>query len=207
MSLLKKIFKNARKPEGILGKLSVKIMNVVHGAISAWGMKHLTLSGDELLLDIGCGGGENVAEFLKRLPHGRVVGLDYSEMSVMAARDLNRAEITAGRCEIMEGDARKLPFAPESFDIVTAFETIYFWPEIDSCFAEVRRVLKKGGVFMINNEFDGVNERGKRWLEIVEGMTGYTAAELEDLLRAAGFSSVAVDHDAGGYLNVLAYKK
>ena len=39
--------------------------------------------------------------------------------------------------------------------MVTAFETVYFWPELAQNFREVYRVLKPGGVFFICNEANG----------------------------------------------------
>ena len=51
----------------------------------------------------------------------------------------------------------KLPFGNEAFDIITAFETIYFWPNINEAFKQVYRVLKGSGTFMICNESNGKN--------------------------------------------------
>ena len=111
--------------------------------------------GDEDVLDCGCGGGANLAQLLRLLPEGRVTGLDYSPISVEKAREVNRAAIDAGRCTVVQGNVLELPFESSSFDVVTAFETVYFWPELVRCFAEIHRVLKPGGVFMITNEATG----------------------------------------------------
>ena len=43
------------------------------------------------------------------------------------------------------------------YELATAFETIYFWPGLEKCFAEVARILKPGGIFMIVNESDGTD--------------------------------------------------
>ncbi len=48
-----------------------------------------------------------------------------------------------------------LPFADTSFDVATAFETVYFWPDIRRSLSEVARVIRRGGTFMISNEVDG----------------------------------------------------
>ncbi len=45
-----------------------------------------------------------------------------------------------------------------AFDLATAFETVYFWPGLEKCFAEVCRILKPGGTFPICNESDGTDE-------------------------------------------------
>ncbi len=50
-----------------------------------------------------------------------------------------------------------MPFDDEAFDCVSAFETVYFWEDLEKCFAEVHRVMKNGGTFLICNESDGTN--------------------------------------------------
>ena len=55
----------------------------------------------------------------------------------------------------------KLPFRGETFDVITAFETIYFWPDISEAFKKVYKILKIGGTFMICNESNGEIQRMK----------------------------------------------
>jgi hypothetical protein len=69
-----------------------------------------------------------------------------------------------------------------------------FWPGLERCFAQVARVLKPGGLFLICNESDGLDTAGKKFEKIIDGMKCYTAEELEDALREAGFSEVSTDH-------------
>ncbi len=205
MGLLKKIFSNAVKPQGLVGKFVVSIMNRGHAPIAAWGFSHLSLRGDEDALDCGCGGGANIARFLRALPRGHATGLDYSE--VAKTRQLNATAIAAGRCEVVQCALPEMPFGDERFDVVTAFETIYFWPEIEDCFRAVLRVLRPGGVFMITNEAGKKSEKSLKWTKIVDGMTIYTAEELEELLTRAGFVCVETDGSAkDDRLNVRAYK-
>ena len=70
---------------------------------------------------------------------------------------VNAQAIRESRCKVVEGAVAELPFGKDTFDMVTAFETIYFWPDIEHCFNEVKRVLKDGGVFAIVNEDDGLS--------------------------------------------------
>jgi ubiquinone/menaquinone biosynthesis C-methylase UbiE len=85
---------------------------------------------------------------LKRASEGRVCGLDYSEVCVEKTTRLNRKAVRAGRAEIRLGSVSENPWPDNSFDVVTAFETIYFWPNFAGDLREVRRVLKPGGVFL-----------------------------------------------------------
>ena len=102
--------------------------------------------------------------------------------------------IDAGRCAVRQGDVSELKLSNESFDLATAFETVYFWPGLERCFAQVARVLKPGGLFLICNESDGLDATGKKFEKIIDGMKCCTAEELEDALREAGFSEVSTDH-------------
>ena len=68
MSIIKNIFQNFRKPKNsFMGRCIVKMMNQGHNRISLWCIDNFVkLSGGETVLDIGCGGGQNVANFIKR---------------------------------------------------------------------------------------------------------------------------------------------
>ena len=72
MGLLRKFFSNTGKPQGTMGKIVVAMMNRVHAGIAAWGFSHLDLQGSEQVLDCGCGGGANIAVFLRMVDEGRV---------------------------------------------------------------------------------------------------------------------------------------
>lgn len=77
---------------------------------------------------MGCGGGANIAVMLKNNPESIVDGLDYSVESVAFSKKTN-APYIGKRCTIQQGDVSSLPYADSSLDYVTAFETIYFWPD------------------------------------------------------------------------------
>ena len=140
-------FENTRKPVGLGGKIMVAMMNIGHSAMAAWGLHFLQPAPDAMVLDCGCGGGANIKTLLKLCPKGKVQGIDYSAVSVEKTRKVNAGAIAAGRCAVQQASVAELPFEAEQFDIVTAFETVYFWPELAQNFREVYRVLKLGGTF------------------------------------------------------------
>ena len=140
-------FENTRKPVGLGGKIMVAMMNLGHSAMAEWGMRFLQPAPDAMVLDCGCGGGANIKTLLKLCPNGKVQGIDYSAVSVEKARKVNARAIAAGRCTVQQASVAELPFEAEQFDAVTAFETVYFWPELAQNFREVYRVLKPGGIF------------------------------------------------------------
>lgn len=196
MGLLSKFFNNARKPVGFLGKLMVNGMNGGdHAAMANWALSSLPIKGNGQILDVGCGGGANIARLLKCCPNGTVTGIDYSSVSVEKSRQVNAQAIRESRCKVVEGSVAELPFGKDTFDMVTAFETIYFWPDIEHCFNEVKRVLKDGGVFAIVNEDDGLSGTNERWEKIIEGMHTYTPQEIRLHLTNTGFSDINVERN------------
>ena len=54
-------FENTRKPRGIGGKVMVAAMNLGHRALSGWGLRQIDVVPDAQVLDVGCGGGANIA--------------------------------------------------------------------------------------------------------------------------------------------------
>ena len=198
--------KNTRKPTGLGGKLMLNMMNLCHAPLADWGMKCLPLPADTRVLDCGCGGGANMRKLLRKCPRGVVKGIDYSPLSVEKARRLTAAAISDGRCTVCQGSVENILFASGWFDAVTAFETVYFWPDPARCFREVCRVLKPGGTFLICNEC-GDEASGAKWEKRIDGMTVYTAAQLKALLKQAGFGEVQIHSNRMGWLCVTGRKK
>ena len=132
-------------------------MNRRHRPLQEFAMRFFELPEKGRVLDVGCGGGANIATWLDKCRNGHVTGLDYSEVSVAESQELNAAAIKQGKCRVLQGDVSAIPFSDEVFDYVSAFETVYFWPGLKKCFSEVNRVLKSGGTFLICNESDGTN--------------------------------------------------
>ncbi|MBQ5969973.1 MAG: class I SAM-dependent methyltransferase [Clostridia bacterium] len=207
MGLLNSFFNQTRKPEGFLGKLMVGGMNSGHAAVADWGMASLSDLQPQTILDVGCGGGRNIGALLDRYSTATGLAVDYAPVSVEKSKRHNRALINAGRCRVIQADVSALPLGSGTFDLVTAFETVYFWPGLPRCFAEVARVLKSGGAFLIVNESDGTDKTAKRFESIIDGMTCYTAQDLETELKAAGFAKINVmTHETKPWLAVLARK-
>ncbi len=112
-----------------------------------------------------------------------------------------------GRLEVKQGDVSALNLQDNTYDLATAFETIYFWPGLEKCFSEVARILKDGGYFLIVNESDGTDAAGLKFEKIIEGMKCYTTEQITDALEAAGFSKVRTDHHKSKpWITVIAKK-
>lgn len=199
-------FDNTRKPEGFGGKIMVAMMNSGHGAMAAWGFEHITIDKNAVVLDAGCGGGANIKKLLAKCPQGQVKGIDYSEISVEKSRKVNAKAISNGRCEVLQASVAELPFGKETFDLVTAFETIYFWPGLVDSFREVHRIIRPGGTFFICNESNGETSKDDKWTEKIGGMTIYNADQIVAALYEAGFTDAKVDKNNKGWICVMARK-
>lgn len=199
-------FENTRKPKGFGGKIMVAMMNSGHADMANWGFQFLNVPENATVLDCGCGGGVNIKRLLQKCPEGIVKGIDYSEISVEKTRKVNAKEIQAGRCDVLQANVMKLPFEESDFDLVTAFETIYFWPDLLQSFQEIYRVLKAGGTFFICNESNGDTNKDDKWVEKIGGMTIYNGMQIKAVLEQAGFSNIRIEKNKKGWICVTAKK-
>jgi SAM-dependent methyltransferase len=185
-----------RKPTWPLGRAFLLAMNRSHATLTDWALQHVPIKQDDRVLDVGCGGGRTVQRLGALAPEGKVYGIDYSAASVAASRQMNAREIETGRAQIELGSVAALPFPDCHFDLVTAVETHYYWPDLPANMREVLRVLKPGGTFAIIAETCregrfGVLYAVPMWLIRAAFLTD---AEHQDLLRQAGFTEVSTLH-------------
>ncbi len=207
MGLFKDYVNQTRKPQGRLGKMMLNGMNSGHAKMADWAILHLQTVVPEKLVDLGCGGGRNVGVLLKRYPSAKGTAVDYSDLSVEKAKDYNEVVISEGRLEVKQGDVSALNLPDGTYDLATAFETIYFWPGLEKCFKEVARILKDGGLFLISNESDGEDATSLKFEKIIDGMKCYTPTQISDALKAAGFSKVTTaHHPSKPWITVIAKK-
>ena len=181
---------NARNPKGELGGKLIERMNVNHEGLAQWSLSHIIISKDDKILDIGCGGGVNVYRFLQ-ITDKMEYGLDYSKVACEKSRLLNEDAICEGRCEIIQGSVSEMPFGDDTFDIVTAFETVYFWPDFLNDLKEVKRILKDDGMIFIANEALPKEDdaRQKELIELLD-MNIYSQNQLEEYLHKAGYRNI-----------------
>ncbi len=194
------------KPHGEEGIETIQNMNENHRPISEFAFECVNVGENDRILDIGCGGGVNIEKFLN-ITKNHVDGLDYSEVSVTESIRRNQNAVDEGRCEVIQADVSDMPIDDESYDLVTGFETIYFWPDLGKTFKEVSRIIRPDGQFMIAQGTDGTHPDDEKWLATVEGMRVYTAPELEGYLLDAGFKNVDCFKKADDYILVVIAKK
>ena len=202
MGLLSKFFTNCAHPQGWMGRAMLQFMNVGHAQLTNWGLSHMEFKSHMTMLDIGCGGGATLQRLLKRSSSAKVYGIDISEESVAKARKVN-ASVLDKQVFVCQGSADSLPYDDGVFDLVTAVETVYFWPNLPHCLQEVKRVLKPGGQFAIMVE---VLDSDSKWTNVVEGMTAYSPEQLKLMLDDSGFTKTEVHRKKPSYATILGVK-
>ena len=193
------VFRQVRKPSGPLGRRVVRTMNLSHSRMTNWGLQQLIVPENAMILDVGCGGGGTVHTLATLAPAGKVVGLDYSPASVAVSRATNADDIAAGRVQIEQGSVEALPFPDCTFDVVTAVETHYYWPDLPANVREILRVLKPGGTFaLIAETYRGGPFRFLYGIVMPLLRAAFLSdVEHRDLLTQAGFTEVATRHVSG----------
>jgi len=197
MSFICKLLKQCRKPSGLFGRIVARGMNLNHASMTRWGLEHVNLREDMVALDIGCGGGGTVYRLASILILGKVYGIDYSKESVKMSQKVNLDNISKERVDIRQGSVSELPFQDDMFDLITAVETHYFWPDLTADLREILRVLKPLGIMMmIGGEYKGgkFDQRNEKWVEY-GNMTYLTINEHRKLLEKVGYKNVCIHED------------
>jgi SAM-dependent methyltransferase len=101
------------------------------------------LTGDESVLDVGCGNGRYLDALRSRGHRGLVCGADLSEGM------LRTAQREAGDGPLLMSDAQALPFASASIDVALVMHMLYHVPDRAKAIAEIRRIVRPGGVALV----------------------------------------------------------
>lgn len=203
------LVRQVRKPSRWLGRPFAWLMNFSHSSLTDWGLEHASVKSDFAILDVGCGGGRTIQKLAAMAPSGRISGVDYATRSVAASRSKNAELIRAGRVDVQHASVSKLPFPENQFDLVTAVETQYYWPDLPNDMREILRVLKPGGTLLIilesyaRGKFGSVQGSALRLL----GGANLSVEQERELFASAGYTGVEVyEEKSKGWLCVTGKK-
>ncbi|WP_218957869.1 class I SAM-dependent methyltransferase [Enorma shizhengliae] len=133
------------------------------------------------VLDVGCGTGMLSERLLGAFPSCRLAGVDLSPAMVERAR----ARL-AGRAEVREADAERLPFHDGAFDLVVCNDSFHHYPDPDRAAFQMWRVLRKGGALVLGDVWQPAPARAvmNAWMPFShEGdVRIYSEAELRTIL-------------------------
>ncbi len=184
--------RQVKRPDRFAGRLIAWLMNTSHSPLTDWGLEHVEIDAGATALDVGCGGGRTIEKLAAMA--AKVYGIDYATGSVAASRAHNKKLIAEGRVFVERASVSRLPFEDGKFDVVTAIETQYYWPDLEGDMREILRVLKADGRLMVVAEsYKG--GRGDFVLGPLMKLVGSSRMGVEDqraLFRAAGFADVEI---------------
>jgi ubiquinone/menaquinone biosynthesis C-methylase UbiE len=181
------IEKQGLKPTGFIGKIFGLMMNKYHTSFYINYFKNNLPKDNSTILDIGCGGGKFLNYLSKKNNSYLLYGLDHSEEMVTLSQKINRQAIAQKRVEIFQGSVTMIPLDNSQLDLVTAFETVQFWTNINDSFREIIRVLKKGGDFLIINRYPPENSKWWKMAKIKSDK------EYRLQFENSGFDKISID--------------
>jgi len=116
------------------------------------------------VLDLGCGTGYCIPELMSRYKRADIVALDIARPMLEQARRRGRW-LHRPRCVC--GDAERLPFEDESFDLVFSNLMLQWCVDLDAAFAELQRVLRPGGLLLFTSFGpDTLKELRDSWAQV-----------------------------------------
>ncbi|MGW3964783.1 class I SAM-dependent methyltransferase [Amycolatopsis sp. NPDC005003] len=169
-------------PSGLRGRIVGAMLNRRNRGPVTAAVAALGLEGGETALDIGFGGGLGLALLLRSA--GAVHGAEISTTMLERARRTFRREIAENRLHLHEGSITALPLEAGSIDAAVTTNTVYFVDDLDGAFAEVARVLKPGGKFVLGIGDPELMSRAPLFTE--HGFRIRPLAEVEAALARAG---------------------
>jgi arsenite methyltransferase len=199
------VLKQLSNPNGILGHLVARMLNKLNRSDNEATLDELKLERSHRVLDVGFGGGVSFPRLLRECTEGCITGAEISEDMVRRAKRKWSAEVKSDRLDVRTASVDSLPWEDAFFDRILSANTIYFWPDLESGIAELRRVLAPGGCLGLlcasvpTHEENGFAEMGFR----VEEIDFYV-----ERFRTAGFSAVEIieRNDGNGTRIIKAYR-
>jgi ubiquinone/menaquinone biosynthesis C-methylase UbiE len=132
----------------------------IHGDATRNGLRHLSSIAEKAILDLGCGEGSMSVPFARFA--GSVYCIDIDHQALTAAK---RKLAREAACPFLTINAKSeaLPIATESVDVVFSRSTLQY-TEIPSVLAEIRRVLRVGGLLILSENLPGnIFVKAYRW--------------------------------------------
>jgi ubiquinone/menaquinone biosynthesis C-methylase UbiE len=189
------IARQAAKPNGLMGRLLVRVMAHETAAFNTEVLVALAPSPGEHVLEVGFGHGHTLGAAALHAPDARFAGIDVSPDAFQVARTHCHALITRGQIDLRIGQSNALPWPDASFDKAFAVHTIYFWREPSSDLRELLRVLRPGGRVVLGFRERSVTATSTFPAEVYRF---YSATEVLQLLEASGFGDATIARATSG---------
>lgn len=176
-----------RMPRGPLAPLVALSLNQRNHGLIERTIKALGVEAGNRVLDVGFGGGLSLRLLVSAVGDGHVAGVDPSPEMVARARRLLSGHVASGIVSVEPGTVDSVPFPDATFDRVLTCQTVYFWDDLATGLAELRRVLVPGGRLAVAMMPRSLQER---FGFVERGYTVLTHEDLIDHLQGSGFEQV-----------------
>jgi len=179
--------KQGSKPTGFIGKIIGRLMNKFHTTLYMDYFTDNLIPENSKILDIGCGGGKFINYLTEKSDSYILYGLDHSKEMIELSRQINKKAIKQNRLNLILGSVTEIALEDNSLDLVTAFETVQFWPELDKSFSEIARILNRDACFLIINRYP---PEGTKWWKMAKMKSD---KDYRVKLENNGFKEVTID--------------
>ncbi|GAB3262663.1 hypothetical protein GCM10027347_28540 [Larkinella harenae] len=173
------------RPDGESGLKVGEMMNLSNTNMTKRAVESLILTEGDNVLEIGPGNADHVRQIVDETALIEYHGVDISETMVQEAEKRNADLLAAGQAHFKLSDGQTLPFPASTFDKIFTVNTVYFWENPADYAAEIHRVLKPGGRFVLALADKGFMEK----LPFTKyGFQLYDRTAASDLLTHQSFS-------------------
>ena len=179
--------KQARRPEGLFGRMVMRIVfDRGNAFLNDFTNELMSIQSDDRIIEIGFGTGKLIYRMAQQIENGFIEGIDFSGAMVSIAQKRNKKSIANGKVKIFEGDIDNMPHENEKFSKACSVNAIYFWPSPVHTAKKIADILKPGGKLYL--AFEDIEQLKQRKLN-QEVFHLYSKDDIQDLLINAGFSN------------------
>jgi ubiquinone/menaquinone biosynthesis C-methylase UbiE len=139
---------NFGNPNGIAGKISTKLMNIINQRQYKAILDNINLEHNDTILDIGFGNGYFLNKLFKKNIPINIYGIEISNYMINNVSRKYKNYIENGLLKLSLENIENTSFKNETFNKIYTINTIYFWNELEKCFSEIKRILKLNGIFL-----------------------------------------------------------
>jgi len=137
-----------KKPSGFIGKYVGNRMDKLNDHQNDWVISLLDLHPHDIVLEIGFGTGRTIKKIVKKVPQGKIYGIDPSHTLLHVATRLLRNEVDSGKVVLQEGYVENAEF-PSDVTKVLAVHVVYFWNDLKKVFSKLYNFSAKGATIAI----------------------------------------------------------
>ena len=179
--------KQARKPDGIFGRIVMRIVFDQGNAFLNDSVGELmSIQTNDRIIEIGFGTGKLIYKMAQQIDKGLIEGVDFSRAMVSIAQKRNKKYIAKGKVKIVKGNFDEMPYKKGSFTKACSVNTLYFWSNPEHTARKIEKILKPEGRFIL--AFEDIEQLKHRKLD-KNVFHLYTQDEVKNLLINAGFSN------------------